>query len=69
MAKCPYCGKELREHERYCDFCEQDISKAADNAEQPDIKKEDFKKDIQKLREFSKKVVIVSKNIKKKIKK
>jgi len=26
MAKCPHCGRNLREHERYCDFCEEDIT-------------------------------------------
>lgn len=28
MSKCPYCGRVLREHERYCDFCEQDLTEA-----------------------------------------
>ena len=26
MEKCPYCGKKLKEDERYCDFCEQDLT-------------------------------------------
>ena len=31
MEKCPYCGRRLREHERYCDFCEQDLSEVIDH--------------------------------------
>lgn len=27
MSKCPYCRRKLREHEVYCDFCEQDTTK------------------------------------------
>jgi hypothetical protein len=27
MTKCPYCRKPLREHEVYCDFCEEDTTK------------------------------------------
>ena len=27
MTKCPYCQKTLREHEVYCDFCEEDTTK------------------------------------------
>lgn len=39
MVKCPYCGRELRESERYCWFCEQDISKTIDEEEKPEYKK------------------------------
>ena len=31
MEKCPYCGKKLREDERYCDFCEQDLTGPTQN--------------------------------------
>jgi len=31
MTKCPYCGRTLREDERYCDFCEQDLSETIKN--------------------------------------
>tara|TARA_Y100000310_G_scaffold316181_1_gene367605 strand:- start:127 stop:492 length:366 start_codon:yes stop_codon:yes gene_type:complete len=27
MTRCPYCRKPLREHEVYCDFCEEDTTK------------------------------------------
>ncbi len=70
MTKCPYCGRNLRESERYCDFCELDISKTADEAEKPDVKPSDFKKavkeDIEKVKGFSKTLVKVWENIKKK---
>ena len=72
MTKCPYCGRVLREHERYCDFCETDISKAADEAEKPDVKpsdlKKEVKKDIEKVKRLSKTLVKIGKNIKKKLK-
>ena len=72
MTKCPYCGRNLREHERYCDFCEQDISKAVDEAEKPDVKPSDFKeevkKDIERVKSFSETLVKIAKNIKKKLK-
>ena len=35
IVKCPYCGRKLREHERYCDFCEEDISKAVSGSQKP----------------------------------
>jgi len=35
MVKCPYCGKELTENERYCLFCENDLSKIRDKLEKP----------------------------------
>lgn len=31
--RCPYCGKVTRPYERYCDFCERDISKVRDKME------------------------------------
>ena len=31
--RCPYCGKLTRPYERYCDFCDRDISKVRDKAE------------------------------------
>lgn len=67
MTKCPYCGRELREHERYCDFCEQDISKVVDKAEKPKIspKPYDFKGSIEKVKNISK---AVFRNIKRKFK-
>jgi|TARA_B100001971_G_C18207136_1_gene548346 tRNA(Ile2) C34 agmatinyltransferase TiaS len=41
MAKCPYCGRSLSSTgaERICWFCEQDISKVANEEEKPDYKK------------------------------
>lgn len=65
MTKCPYCGRTLREHERYCDFCEQDITKAVEEAERPKISHEHFKEDIEKVKRISKSLV---RNIKKKLK-
>jgi|ETNmetMinimDraft_11_1059920.scaffolds.fasta_scaffold93608_2 hypothetical protein len=35
MTNCPYCGKEVKEGERYCHHCENDISKIADEKENP----------------------------------
>ena len=37
MPKCPYCGKNLYETERYCWHCEQDISKVINKEEEPKI--------------------------------
>ncbi|MBW2974109.1 hypothetical protein KY366_00165 [Candidatus Woesearchaeota archaeon] len=54
MTKCHYCGRELREHERYCDFCKQDLSKDVDKAEKPDISPIDFGKIREKLKKISK---------------
>lgn len=54
MTKCPYCGRELREHERYCDFCEQDIGKEVDKAEEPKVKT-DFKELFSKIKKIFKK--------------
>ena len=33
MTHCPYCGKVIKEGERYCWHCENDISKFADKEE------------------------------------
>jgi len=63
MAKCPYCGKELFETERYCWHCEHDVSKAIDKDEKPAIPspvKIDFKKisaDFNKLKKKVKKIM------------
>jgi len=54
MTKCPYCGRELREHERYCDFCEQDIGKAIDKEEKPSII-EEFKALFERIKKKFKK--------------
>jgi len=54
MTKCPQCGRTLREHERYCDFCEQDITKAVEEAEAPKVKT-DFKELWNKLKNLFKK--------------
>ncbi|MBS3097562.1 hypothetical protein J4209_02080 [Candidatus Woesearchaeota archaeon] len=35
MTRCPYCGRNLNETERYCWFCEQDVSKIIDEGEKP----------------------------------
>ena len=35
MAKCPYCGKRLVKHERYCWHCENDLSKWVDKEQSP----------------------------------
>ncbi|MFC1769295.1 hypothetical protein ACFLZX_06050 [Nanoarchaeota archaeon] len=36
LIRCPYCGKKVGVHERYCFTCEQDISKVIDKAQKPD---------------------------------
>ena len=54
MTKCPQCGRTLREHERYCDFCEQDITKEVEKEEEPQAKK-DFKEIFSKLKNLFKK--------------
>jgi len=33
MTECPYCGKEVSEGERYCNHCDNDISKTIDEEE------------------------------------
>jgi len=35
MTNCPYCGKKVKEGERYCYHCENDLSKIADEKESP----------------------------------
>lgn len=65
MTKCPYCGRTLREHERYCDFCEQDITKAVEEAGNPQISSKPFKEDVEKVKRISK---LVFRKIKKKLK-
>ncbi len=40
MTKCPYCGRNLVEDERYCYFCEQEISKYKGMKKAPEKKKE-----------------------------
>lgn len=57
--KCPYCGRTLREHERYCDFCEQDITDAVEGKVRIEKKKEETKpakKEIQKAKEEKPKI-------------
>lgn len=59
MARCPYCGRELTKHERYCYHCEQDVGKAVDEAEKvqlPKPKSYDLKKDFQNFFNFVKKL-------------
>lgn len=34
---CPYCQRNLEETERYCYFCEQDISRVRDKEEKIEI--------------------------------
>ncbi|MBW2989945.1 hypothetical protein KY358_06540 [Candidatus Woesearchaeota archaeon] len=33
MTNCPYCGRALRDDERYCDFCEMDVTGEVDKDE------------------------------------
>ncbi|UCH12656.1 MAG: hypothetical protein JSW18_01540 [Candidatus Omnitrophota bacterium] len=40
--RCPYCGKLTRPYERYCDFCEHDISKFKDKLEKEEREKACF---------------------------
>jgi len=40
MTKCPYCQKTLREHEVYCDFCEEDTTKKIKKPKQQNTRKE-----------------------------
>lgn len=35
MVDCPYCGKELKDSERYCWNCENDVSKIVDKSQSP----------------------------------
>ncbi len=37
--RCPYCHKVIDRHERYCYFCDQDLSKVVDEKERPKLKK------------------------------
>ncbi len=53
MAKCPYCGRLLTKHERFCYHCEQDVGKAVDESERPHMprpKPYDLKKDVQEFK-------------------
>jgi len=50
MVKCPYCGRELTKHERYCYHCEHDLSKVVDEAARhtlPEPRTYNFKKDAE----------------------
>lgn len=50
MTKCPYCGRTLREHERYCDFCEQDLTDVVEGKLKPKKKKiQEHIKEISRL--------------------
>lgn len=40
--RCPYCGKLTHLHERYCAFCEQDLSKFRDKMEKEERSKACF---------------------------
>jgi uncharacterized OB-fold protein len=51
MTKCPYCGRTLREHEKYCDFCEQNITKHVEKEEAPKVTT-DFKELFSKLKKL-----------------
>ena len=67
MAKCPYCKRELHdEFERFCWFCEQDLTKVRKKIET--ISKDKGKKPIY-LREIGKKLKNRLGNIKQKVKK
>ncbi len=46
--KCPYCKRNLRQHERYCDFCEQDLTEVVEKTVK--IRKT-TKKAIKKIKE------------------
>jgi len=69
MVRCPYCGRSTTINERYCHFCEQDLSKAVNEEEKPQINKPkpyNLKEDIEKIKKVSK---ALYKNIKKKVRK
>ncbi len=59
MVRCPYCGRKLTINERYCHFCEQDLSKIVDEAEKPKVKKPDIS-----LKEKAKKIKDETNNLK-----
>jgi len=40
MLKCPYCHREIQDNEKYCFFCEQDLTKVWD-----EVEKEQFSTD------------------------
>ena len=41
MLRCPYCHRELQEIEKYCFFCELDLSKVWDKVEKERYKTEE----------------------------
>jgi len=41
MVKCPHCGKVLTKWERFCRFCENDISELRDEMEKPESEDDD----------------------------
>lgn len=60
MVRCPHCGRELTKHERICFHCEQDVSKAVDEAERPSLptpQPYQIKKDFKKYKETAKKIL------------
>ena len=60
MAHCPYCGRELTKHERFCYHCEQDVSKTVDGAERPNLPKPkayDLKKDFEDYKKLGKRIL------------
>jgi len=63
-AKCPYCGRKLTKHERFCYHCEQNVSKAVDEYEKPNLpkpKKYDLKKDIDNYKAIFRRILKKSK--------
>ncbi|MFH1641309.1 MAG: DUF5679 domain-containing protein [Nanoarchaeota archaeon] len=60
MAHCPYCGRMLTLHERFCYHCEQDIGKFVDKEERPTVPKPkpyQLKKDWDKYKEMGKNIL------------
>ena len=58
MTKCPYCSRNLIEHERYCYFCHQDVGKHVDRAQRTKIEPKPYsiKGDITKIKNVSKSI-------------
>ena len=58
MTKCPYCGRKIIEHERYCYFCQQSIGKHVDKAQRIDLEPKPYgiKDDLNKIKSVFKKI-------------